>query len=146
MGFRYIKLFPNLRFPSLPAMITSALKKLVVYLYRRNPALFWEIATEDMVGHIPATVREPSMEFLKTAGRKWESYLIWMSWTNQRRAMTDTKNAETYLGMLFFIRWLYHLATRSPVKEERREPPKVVEEEDPLIGVSDFLKGHGIKR
>lgn len=123
------------------------MKSLIKYLYRIKPELFWEIATEDMIGTIPKKVTEPSLNFLKSAGRDWESFLIWISWKNQVRSMSDVKNERAYVGMLFLIRWLYHLATKSPIKEVPRSEPTVLREEvDPFEGVRDFVKGKITKK
>lgn len=117
------------------------MKSLVQYLYRIKPDLFWEVATEDMIGSVPKKTSEPATNFLKSAGHEWEQWLLWMSWKNQVRAMGDTKNAEAYLGMQFFIRWLYHMASKGVVKETKFEPAKLKEEADPLEGVRAFMNG-----
>lgn len=72
---------------------------------------------------------------------------MWISWKNQVRSMGDVRNKEAYLGMLFFIRWMYHLATKTPAKPEvRHDTPTLKVEEDPMEGVRDFMNGFSNKK
>lgn len=88
-------------------------------LYKKNPESFWEIMTEDMIGRIPKSLQAPADDFLKTAGPKWESWLLWQSWKIQRRAATEPKHHDSFLGMLAIVGWLLHLVTKSPVRQPK---------------------------
>lgn len=122
------------------------MKQIIRNLYRIYPQYFREIITEDMIGEIPVKAGQPAAEFMATAGVKWERWLIWMSWVLQRKSVSEPKRSEFYLGMLFLTKLLLILATK-------RQPPAMVSEskseekaEDPFTGVSDFLKGFGVKQ
>lgn len=104
--------------------------------------MFWEVMTEELVGKIPSSQQEPATDFLKTAGPKWEKWLLYHSWKIQRKAAIEAKHHDSYLGMLAFLGFLLHLATRATVKTVTRETvvPAPVKAEDPLIGVADFMQ------
>ncbi len=119
------------------------MKRLIAYLYKKYPHHFWEAMTEEMVGHIPKSIQAPMDDFLKTAGPKWEAWLLHQSWKIQRRASVEAKHHDSYLGMMAFVGWLLHLASRTPVKKSMdvsvpKEKAKKPDEEE---GVRDFLTG-----
>lgn len=111
--------------------------------FEKNPEIFWEIMTEDMIGRIPKVTQAAADEFLKTAGPKWESWLLLQSWKIQRRAATEPKHHDSFLGMMAIIGWLLHLATKSPVRLQKQEvsPIKEKPKVDPIQGINEFTTG-----
>lgn len=102
--------------------------------------------TEDMIGVAPRSTQAVAEDFLKTAGPKWESWLLFQSWKIQRRAATEPKHHDSFLGMLAILGWLLHLANRSPIRTEMVGPkPIKKEEKNPQDGVDEFIKGFNTK-
>ena len=119
-------------------------KKRLQSEYDKNPELFWEIMTEDMIGRVPKSIQAPADDFLKTAGPKWEAWLLHQSWKIQRRAATEAKHHDSWLGMLAIIAWLLHLVVKSPIKNTRNpkyDLKKKEEAVDPINEVNEFIKG-----
>ena len=129
-------------------MLKPLTKKRLEQEYENNPKLFWEIMTQDMIGKMPKTLKDPADEFLKTAGPKWESWLLYQSWKIQRRAATEPKHHDSFLGMIAFVGWLLHMATKSAIapKKEASRPEAPKEKVDPTIGVQEFIIGMSKKR
>lgn len=118
------------------------MKYIIKLLYKRYPDLFQEVMVEDFVGDIPQKVAEPANEFLSTAGRKWEAWLLWVSWILQRKSVSEPARSEFYFGMQSMVKMLLILAVKkaSP-KLTVSAKVETKEEENPFSGVEEFIKG-----
>lgn len=107
------------------------------FLFNRYKKQFEDMLVEEFYGSIPASLREPSIEFLAQNKNTLERFFTIQAYIVQRRAVGDIKNAEVYKGVLIHIKSLLLVVSRAKVvvKDSTIETDK----EKPEDGIMDFL-------
>lgn len=116
------------------------MKKILNYLFKKYESYFQELFIQSLIGEIPTSVHEPTVDFLTTAGQKLEKWLLYQSWIIQRKSASEPKYTMLYQGMLVEIKLLLMLATKKapPIMEKTKETKKEV---NPFEGVEAFREG-----
>jgi len=94
---------------------------------------------EEFIGEIPASVKEPAIDFLTNGRIALERFFTIQAYKIQKRSIGDVKNAQLYAGILLHIRSLLSVLQKGKIEKE----DFIVEEkkEEPANFISDFVKG-----
>lgn len=94
--------------------------KALTQVYRENKEFFNQVITEDFVGYIPKSVKEPVLKIFSEYAEPFQRWLLWQSHLINKKSLHDKKNLERYDGMMIYLKILYTIADMN----KRFETPK----------------------
>ncbi len=109
------------------------------YIYKRYKGQFEDFFIESLIGKIPDSINEPSIEFLQNARDGMEKWLLWQSYFLQKRQVNATKeDAMRIEGMLLYIRIIMSIIYRKG--KAPSASTEVKEDASPYMGINEFMK------
>jgi len=106
------------------------MKKIIKLLYRRYPKVFYECVVSDFLGTIPKAVTDNALGVFEERREKLQKWFLYQSFVIQRKAVSDIRKADFYLGMLTNIKMYLTLIENNEFQKPKEEVKKVVEKPD----------------
>lgn len=117
------------------------MKKIILeWLFNKYSYEFEMLMVNSLIGEIPESTKEPTIEFLQDNRKQLEKWLLHQNYVLQKRAVSNPKDAAVISGMLVYIRILMSIISRER-PEKNRKDTSITEEKNPVDGVKSFLKG-----
>lgn len=98
------------------------MKKIIKLLYRMYPKFFYECIATDFLGEIPKQINDNALGVFEERREKMMKWFLWQSYIIQRKAVSDLKKADFYLGMLTNIKMYITLIGDDETKSINRTP------------------------
>lgn len=120
------------------------IKNFIRFLYRRYPKVFYECVSEDFLGSIPKRINENALAVFEERRETLQKWFLYQSFIIQRKAVSDIRRADFYLGMLTNIKMYLTLIESDEVKVPKQVIPKKQPREDiskEIGAVEAFRKG-----
>lgn len=116
--------------------------------YSNNKEFFYDLFMEEFLGHIPVSVKEPTITIFRDHAEQLERWLLYQSYYVNRKAIRDKDNIKFYDGMMIFLKIMYVMSSVNRSDKALLPKPKNVPEtpEKPWVdtaleSLKDFRNG-----
>lgn len=125
-------------------------EKNLIKVYEDNQTFFENLLVSNFTGFIPKDISEPTLKIFEDHAELLQRWILWQSFTINKRALRDKENLEKYDGMMIYLKVLFLMAQANkkqdnPIRKNINRIPESSFLEKAMQGLNDFKEGYDKK-